>query len=192
MPPLAWLARLTPCLCRALCFSLCLQIRDLEGEMMFSIFFACHHDHWQRLMFALALCLCFLFLIGYQTRWVKFAVWAMMISIQNRMTIGASGGDDLLAGVMFFSMFLPIEARFSVDAALQRRPPRAENEERAVPATPATAASPNGAASDVAAATVAPPAAPSRRTRNAHVSVASFALVLQPCIMYVFSGVRPQ
>ena len=164
--------------------SLRIQIRDLEGEMMFSIFFACHHDLWQRLMFGLALFLSSLFFLGYRTRQVKFAVWAMMISTQNRMTIGASGGDDLLAGVMFFCMFLPLEARFSVDAALQRRSRRTEGKECA--ATAATSAPSNGAAPDVAA-----PVASSRRTRNAHVSVASFALVLQPCVMYVFSGVSP-
>lgn len=72
----------------------------------------------QTLIFAVAILLAFLLLIGYRTQLVIIAVWAMTISLHNRNPALLFAGDDALRAILFWAMFLPLGAAYSVDRAL--------------------------------------------------------------------------
>lgn len=59
-----------------------------------------------------------LLLVGWQTRWMTFLTWLLVMSLQNRNPAVLQGGDVLLRCALFWAMFLPLGARYSVDAAL--------------------------------------------------------------------------
>jgi predicted DCC family thiol-disulfide oxidoreductase YuxK len=72
----------------------------------------------QQILFIIALLLAVLLLIGYRTRWVTIASWAMIISLHNRNPALIFAGDDTLRAILFWAMFLPLGACYSVDSAL--------------------------------------------------------------------------
>jgi predicted DCC family thiol-disulfide oxidoreductase YuxK len=72
----------------------------------------------QQILFIIALLLGFLLLIGYRTCWVTIASWAMIISLHNRNPALIFAGDDTLRAILFWAMFLPLGACYSVDSAL--------------------------------------------------------------------------
>ncbi|WP_028080612.1 DCC1-like thiol-disulfide oxidoreductase family protein [Solimonas soli] len=64
-----------------------------------------------------------MFALGWRMRWaavLSFVLWASFI---NRNPVVLIGGDLLLCCLLFWSMFLPLAARYSVDAALATNPP---------------------------------------------------------------------
>lgn len=69
------------------------------------------------LFFFAALIAVFL-LIGWKTRFMTIISWLFLISIQNRNVWILSGEDNLLLLLTFWSMFLPLGAKYSIDAAL--------------------------------------------------------------------------
>lgn len=71
-------------------------------------------------MFALSGLVAVLFIIGYRTRLMTLLLWVVMVSLANRNPIIQQGGDILMSVLLFWSIFLPLGARFSVDAALAR------------------------------------------------------------------------
>jgi len=65
--------------------------------------------------------------VGYRTRLAAFVSWVLLCSLQGRNYAVLQGGDDLLRVMLFWSMFVPLGARFSVDTLLAERrtlPPR--------------------------------------------------------------------
>jgi len=64
---------------------------------------------------------------GYRTQVATILVWFFAISLQSRNPMILTGGDNLLALLLFWSMFLPMGARFSVDSALNNGPHRESN-----------------------------------------------------------------
>lgn len=64
-------------------------------------------------------------LLGYKSRWSTCILWALVVSIQNRNVLLLNNGDDLLRVLLFWSMFLPLGARYSVDSVLSAQPVRA-------------------------------------------------------------------
>ena len=83
----------------------------LAGGALWSqiLFFAAHA------LFAVAL------LIGYRTRLATFLVWLFTMSLQLRNLYIGHGSDAELRMMLFWSCFLPLGARYSVDSVL--RPP---------------------------------------------------------------------
>ena len=71
-----------------------------------------------------ALCLLF----GYRTRLMTFLCWAMTVSLLNRNTYISQAGDELLVILLFWAMFLPLHARYSVDAALSYSKTRSQRD----------------------------------------------------------------
>src|SRR3954452_22414312 len=67
-------------------------------------------------LFALAL------LVGFQTRIACFVSWFLLLSLHGRNPIILQGGDILFRVLFFWSLFLPLGARFSLDA-LRSGPP---------------------------------------------------------------------
>lgn len=63
-------------------------------------------------------------LIGYRTRLTTVVAWVILLSIQSRNPMVLNAGDTLLRLLLFWSMFLPLGAYWSVDRALKASPPR--------------------------------------------------------------------
>lgn len=72
----------------------------------------------QALLFGLAILVAAALLVGYRTRLATIATWAMIISIHNRNPALIFAGDDVLRALLFWSMFLPLGAYYSIDSAL--------------------------------------------------------------------------
>ncbi len=71
--------------------------------------------------------LALMFALGWHTRLVAILSFVLWTSLLNRNPVVLIGGDLLIACLLFWSMFLPLGARFSVDAAIAANPPPARN-----------------------------------------------------------------
>jgi len=74
---------------------------------------------WQIALFTLAAVFAIGLLIGYRTRLMNVLSWLLLVSLLNRNEMVLQGGDILLVVMAFWGMFLPLGARWSIDAALQ-------------------------------------------------------------------------
>ena len=70
----------------------------------------------QALLFVVHACAAAALAIGWRTRWAAIATWVLCVSLQGRNFQILQGGDVLLRCVLFWAMFLPLGARWSVDA----------------------------------------------------------------------------
>ncbi len=59
-------------------------------------------------------------LIGFQTRTATILCWILTISLHARNEFILDAGDDLLRSLLFWSVFLPLGARYSLDSRRQR------------------------------------------------------------------------
>ena len=76
----------------------------------------------QAVLFSLNALCAFALLIGFRTRLATFLCWIFLISLENRNYLILNAGDVYLRLLLFWSMFLPLGYRASVDAALQQTP----------------------------------------------------------------------
>src|SRR5262249_13883565 len=67
-------------------------------------------------LFVIAALAAVFLLVGRQTPPACFLAWVMLTGIDNRNPLVIDGGDDLLRMLLFWGMFLPLSARWSVDA----------------------------------------------------------------------------
>jgi len=74
---------------------------------------------WQIVLFSLAAVAALALLIGYRSKLAAFVSFVLLASLLNRNGLVLQGGDQLLVIMAFWSLFLPLGARYSVDAALQ-------------------------------------------------------------------------
>ncbi len=72
----------------------------------------------QGLLFLSAALLALAMLVGYHTRLATIASWAFIISLHHRNPALLFAADAVLKAVMFWAMFLPLGAAYSVDSAL--------------------------------------------------------------------------
>jgi predicted DCC family thiol-disulfide oxidoreductase YuxK len=68
--------------------------------------------------FAIATVFAFLMLVGYRTRIATIASWILLISLHNRNPLLIFAADDTLRAILFWAMFLPLGASYSIDQAL--------------------------------------------------------------------------
>jgi hypothetical protein len=100
-----------------------LQTEDAWSRL--SLYFI-NGDPWFAFLLLFATFLCAVALaLGYRTRGAAILLFVLFASLANRNPIVLIGGDGLLACLLFWAMFLPLGARWSVDAALSRTPPPA-------------------------------------------------------------------
>ncbi len=88
------------------------------NELHWSLHAASGQWWFQGILFILAAVVCCCLIIGYRTRLMAVLCWILTVSIINRNVFILQGGDELIAVLTFWAMFLPLNARFSVDAAL--------------------------------------------------------------------------
>lgn len=74
----------------------------------------------QALLFVMTALVYLCLLVGYRTRLAGWTSWFLLVSMQNRNPIILDGGDLYLRCLLFWLLFCPLGARWSVDAA--RRP----------------------------------------------------------------------
>jgi len=72
----------------------------------------------QALLFALSGVLALMLLFGLRTRSSSFWTWLLFTSLNSRNLYVVHGGDSLLNVLLFWGMFVPWGARYSVDNAL--------------------------------------------------------------------------
>ncbi len=85
----------------------------------------------QLLLFAIAAFCAVCLLIGHRTRLFTVLSWFLLMSLHSRNPTILNAGDVLFRMLMFWSMFLPLGARCSVDAAMkepQESDPAARND----------------------------------------------------------------
>lgn len=68
-----------------------------------------------------------MFALGWRTRFAAIASFVLWASLINRNPVVLIGGDLLLCCLLFWAMFLPLAARYSIDAALSTTPPPQDN-----------------------------------------------------------------
>lgn len=78
-------------------------------------------EEFQTAMLALTGAFAFLLLLGWRTRWMTAGCWVMAVSIANRNQIVCNYGDTMLHVFLFWSLFLPLGAKWSLDARRNRR-----------------------------------------------------------------------
>lgn len=71
---------------------------------------------WQALLFALAAGAAAMLLVGYRTRLAAVVSWLLLVSLQNRNYFVNYGGDLEMERVLFWCLFLPLGACWSLDA----------------------------------------------------------------------------
>lgn len=134
--------------------------RGVLPREAFARLFALSDWHWsihlwtgsvagQAALFSIAAVAACALVVGYRTRLATVVTWLLLVSLQARNPMVLYGADQLLRLLLFWSMFLPLGATWSIDrlrgVTLLGRPER-------------------------------------------HLSMASAALLLQPCVMYFFAG----
>ncbi len=71
---------------------------------------------YQAVLFSIAGALAVCLLLGYRTRVVTIVSWYLLISLHTRNHAITFGVDQLLRMLLFWSMFLPLGARWSLDS----------------------------------------------------------------------------
>lgn len=94
------------------------------GMWCFSLHLLCGSWAYQAALFAIAGLLAVSLAVGYQTRLATVGSWALLVSVNYRVPTVTTGGDVLLSMLLFWGMFLPLGARWSLDARRAgERPP---------------------------------------------------------------------
>jgi predicted DCC family thiol-disulfide oxidoreductase YuxK len=80
----------------------------------------------QAFLFVVAMVFGVMLLVGYRTRLATIVSLVLLLSLQNRNPLVLDAGDIILRMLLFWGMFLPLNAHFSLDRALDdsgTRPP---------------------------------------------------------------------
>ena len=96
----------------------------LIGDTRFSLLLANGELVILALFFCFTAIAAICMILGYRTRLMTIIVWVMVISIQFRNPMLLNAGDILLRLLLFWSMFLPLGAYWSVDRWREAAPRR--------------------------------------------------------------------
>jgi len=139
------------------------------SEYMFSFFFAASRVGEAAVMFALCAVVFLVFGVGYRTRLAHVLAFACMISIEYRQAFLENGGDIAFKVLCAWTLFLPMGARFSVDAVRDSLKARRERTVEELNLRPVPAGD---------------------TTRNSVASLAYFGLLLELAVIYYFNAVN--
>ena len=99
-------------------------LRDLPSRWNFSLHLMSGDAVAQAILFLLAGLAALALLVGWKTRAMTFVVWVLLMSVQARNPLVLSAADILLRLLFFWGLFLPLGARWSVDAGRSASPRR--------------------------------------------------------------------
>ena len=91
----------------------------------FSLYFASGHPVWTGALFLCTAVAALALLVGWRTRAAAIATFLLVVSLDHRNTLATSYADILFRHLLFFSLFVPLSERWSVDAHRRDREPRA-------------------------------------------------------------------
>lgn len=100
---------------------------DFLSRSSLSLHLANGSTAFQAGLFVLAGVFAVMLLVGWRTRLATVVSWLLLLSLQNRNTMVLSGEDNLALLLLFWAMFLPLGARFSLDAVRANGRSRAPN-----------------------------------------------------------------
>lgn len=89
----------------------------ITGPLPLSVHFFTGGVWLQALWLGVALVAAFFLLVGYFTPLATLVSWFLLISVHARAPCVMQGGDQVLRLLLFWGIFLPLGARWSVDAA---------------------------------------------------------------------------
>lgn len=95
-----------------------------RGVYLSAHYWASAHPILQQALFAATAACAVALLVGWRTRLATLACWYLVASVQIRQPLVYMGGDSILRLLLFWGVFLPLAARFSLDAWQGRVPPR--------------------------------------------------------------------
>ncbi len=78
----------------------------------------------QELLIGAAIVLSGCVVLGYRTSWALFGSWILLVGLQARNPLILIGGDDVLRCLLFWCLFLPLGACWSLDARRTGPPPQ--------------------------------------------------------------------
>jgi hypothetical protein len=108
--------------------------RQHLGPGQWSLYLLSGAVAYQATLFLLAATLASALAIGCRTRLATIGSWILLASLHMRLPVVLNAGDTMLRVLLFWSMFLPLGATWSLDVRRRARPTPS------VVATPATAA----------------------------------------------------
>src|SRR5579872_42470 len=99
-------------------------LRDLvlTSRPYFSIHTLGGSARFEAALFGVAALCALALLAGFQTRAASVACWFLTCSLHTRNPLILHGGDDLLRLLLFWALFVPLGAAWSVDARRRPRP----------------------------------------------------------------------
>ena len=132
---------------------------DLTHKWHWSIHAASGELWWQLVLFCLAALAAIALIAGYRSKLAALVSFVLLASLISRNNLLLQGGDILLLVLAFWSLFLPLGARYAFDAALQSE----------------HASNPNAVAGH-------------SQNEQRYFSVATVAIVLQVLYLYFFTA----
>ena len=99
----------------------------LDGILPLSVHLFNGSTWFQGLLAGIAFVLAGLLIVGYRTPMITLLNWLMLLSVHGRNIAVLQGGDTLLRLLLFWGMFLPMGACWSIDSAKPRAKPRAKS-----------------------------------------------------------------
>ncbi|MBX9850547.1 MAG: HTTM domain-containing protein [Cytophagaceae bacterium] len=84
-------------------------------KLNWSLYFLTDSSAFSLLLFFAGIIFALFLLLGFKTRWVTLISWLLLISLHNRNPYILNSGDKLLHLFLFWSVFLPLGAKFSLD-----------------------------------------------------------------------------
>ncbi|MEA2292436.1 MAG: hypothetical protein QOE86_75, partial [Solirubrobacteraceae bacterium] len=97
--------------------------REILDSSFFSLNLISGGASVQAALFAIAALAALALLVGYATRLMTLIVWLLVVSIEWRNPLIGGGGEILLRLLLFWGMFLPLGAVWSIDRLRQRGAP---------------------------------------------------------------------
>jgi hypothetical protein len=93
-------------------------LKDISKPWHWSLHALSGEPTYQAVLFAIAAVMALLMLVGYRTRIATIASWVLLISLHNRNPALIFAADDVLRALMFWAMFLPLGASYSIESSL--------------------------------------------------------------------------
>ena len=97
-------------------------VRESQRTSTWSLYWLSGSDAWQMSLFAVAAIVAVAMLVGYRTRLAVIASWILLTSLQVRMPLVLNAGDTLLRVALFWSIFLPLGAVWSLESYRRDKP----------------------------------------------------------------------
>ena len=98
-----------------------------NSQYLWGLFFFDGSLLFQGIIFLCGFLFAVLLIVGFCSRTMAFLSWFILLSIHNRNPLLVSFGDNALLLFLFWSIFLPIGARLSLDAYGRRNSPKYVN-----------------------------------------------------------------